>query len=504
MNAAALAVLIASATGGVEEAQELFKAGDYAQAAVAASELDGADARLVVGKSLYRMGLLQAALAEFSGMLEGGSGTPQARKAIEWLVFISRKGKNPRSAQEQLARFQESELPERYRAEIALLLARYHLERALEQDRAGSRAEADASAVKARRLAQELPRESKEYATGRYVEALTWVRADELAPAVAALRQVLKLTAPGAQGADPQLRELAFLQLGRLAYGQKQFRPAAAYYRKLSAGSARWLDALFESAWASFRLGHDDRALGNLVTLASPFFKDQYYPEGYLLRALIYYENCRFPEAAAVVDDLEATYGPLHRRLSALLQEELAPAEAYDRFRDDAGAAQEGVVQRALRAALTDKELEALDATVVELEGELDALEAQPESFRYSALAKRLGEQLKANRQALRERAGAVVKKRLGVQSAELRTLLANGLRLRVEISGHEKEQLEVALRTGELRTDALSDYAYSVEVSEGEVYWPLKGEYWRDELGTYLYTLTRGCAAHRAGSAGF
>jgi hypothetical protein len=32
------------------------------------------------------------------------------------------------------------------------------------------------------------------------------------------------------------------------------------------------------------------------------------------------------------------------------------------------------------------------------------------------------------------------------------------------------------------------------VAVSDDQLYWPYVGEYWRDELGTYQYTLTKGC----------
>ena len=30
--------------------------------------------------------------------------------------------------------------------------------------------------------------------------------------------------------------------------------------------------------------------------------------------------------------------------------------------------------------------------------------------------------------------------------------------------------------------------------MNDERVYWPYEGEYWRDELGTYEYTLTKGC----------
>jgi hypothetical protein len=30
--------------------------------------------------------------------------------------------------------------------------------------------------------------------------------------------------------------------------------------------------------------------------------------------------------------------------------------------------------------------------------------------------------------------------------------------------------------------------------VSDEHLFWPYEGEFWRDELGTYSYTLTKGC----------
>ena len=36
--------------------------------------------------------------------------------------------------------------------------------------------------------------------------------------------------------------------------------------------------------------------------------------------------------------------------------------------------------------------------------------------------------------------------------------------------------------------------YKFSVAVSDEHQFWPYEGEFWRDELGTYSYTLTKGC----------
>ena len=39
-----------------------------------------------------------------------------------------------------------------------------------------------------------------------------------------------------------------------------------------------------------------------------------------------------------------------------------------------------------------------------------------------------------------------------------------------------------------------LRDYRFSSAVSDEHLYWPYDGEFWRDELGTYTYTMTKGC----------
>ena len=74
-----------------------------------------------------------------------------------------------------------------------------------------------------------------------------------------------------------------------------------------------------------------------------------------------------------------------------------------------------------------------------------------------------------------------------------LRELLEQALRIRIEVSRREREGLEAAIsRKG--GGPAVRDYRYSAAVSDEHLYWPYDGEFWRDELGTYAYTLTKGC----------
>ena len=91
------------------------------------------------------------------------------------------------------------------------------------------------------------------------------------------------------------------------------------------------------------------------------------------------------------------------------------------------------------------------------------------------------------------DEAGARARAKLEYERDSLRDLLQQALRIKIEVARNEREALEVALNRGE-PVDVVRKYRYSVAVSDEHLYWPYDGEFWRDELGTYTYTLTKGC----------
>src|SRR4029077_7430964 len=90
-------------------------------------------------------------------------------------------------------------------------------------------------------------------------------------------------------------------------------------------------------------------------------------------------------------------------------------------------------------------------------------------------------------------KAGILAKGKLQVEFAELTKLLGNAERIRFETVGKEKDFLEMQLAEGG-KAEIVKNYKYSVAVADDQLYWPYEGEYWRDELGPYRYTLTKGC----------
>jgi hypothetical protein len=146
-----------------------------------------------------------------------------------------------------------------------------------------------------------------------------------------------------------------------------------------------------------------------------------------------------------------------------------------------------------LNLALTDTDLRKTLDAIRELEEEVDIFSKYGDTFKYSELVKALIDSIKAQREKLMDKAGIMAKGKLERELVELKTFSSNALRIRVDTVEKEKTYLEKQLSEGGAR-DVIRKYQYSVAVPDDYLYWPYVNEYWRDELGTYRYTLTKGC----------
>jgi hypothetical protein len=151
-------------------------------------------------------------------------------------------------------------------------------------------------------------------------------------------------------------------------------------------------------------------------------------------------------------------------------------------------------MRKIMRVAYSDQAVARLSDSIREVEREMDdGIGERRAEFRGSALAKELVEKLKASRASLIDEAGARTRAKLEAERDGLRQLLAQALRIQIEVSRKEREALEGSLAKGS-QVEVVRDLKYSHAVSDEHLYWPYEGEFWRDELGTYSYTLTKGC----------
>ena len=291
-------------------------------------------------------------------------------------------------------------------------------------------------------------------------------------------------------------RDKAYLQLARLAYQSGDDARATELYEKVGSGAPEWLDALFEASWAHFRKAQDEKALGNLLTLHAPFFQDRFFPESFVLKALVMYENCRYADARAALAEFAQRYQPVHDGIAEALGRLDTAQRAYEllargpsELQSLPPAAREEVARIA-----QDPDVQGALAAALQLAQEIDSVDRRPEPFRNSSLVARVAPLARQARLELLESAGRKLVSRLSSERAELRELLSQSLRLSYEISGREKEL--AASPDSDLTVRSHRD---PPQVQDDEELWPFQGEYWRDELGSYRYQLGQRCKKPRA-----
>jgi hypothetical protein len=282
---------------------------------------------------------------------------------------------------------------------------------------------------------------------------------DELISDFLALSQDEKLTR--------EARNEAALAVARLRYERKDFKGALEAYNlvklpELDPGRA---SLYLEEAWTRYKLGELRASLGILTTLDAPSFRDEFLPDKYLLRALIYRDLCHYLPAKRAAKELTRRFAD---SLEAVRNREDLTQDA--RLRRAANA--HGATQRAARFV-----------ELLELEGE-----------RLGRYAGSFGDQLFSHLTKLYDlsRAEAVRVHDARLAAAvrqEADTLLRAAEQVRLM-------EYEVGLKLYERVKKGAKVVAPEdePEMSPANVAFRFDGEYWNDELKSYRVRIESRC----------
>ena len=210
---------------------------------------------------------------------------------------------------------------------------------------------------------------------------------------------------------------------------------------------------------------------------------------------MIFYSNCNFPKAREAVQSFLVTYEPLRDEIKGYLDSFSEPSELY-RFLgklQDSGSAISPRVSQILSAAFGDKTLKRLNAYIRELNRETKMVEKSRSTWARSQLAQTIITDTEVIKSLAVHEGGTLARKRLQRVVNELTRLISDARKIDFEITSAEKVGLESKLlgaKTPQKRARSGSLYATDQE----HIYWPYNGEYWRDELGYYLYTIKSEC----------
>jgi tetratricopeptide (TPR) repeat protein len=144
------------------------------------------------------------------------------------------------------------------------------------------------------------------YYHNKYIfkRALRAIYTDRLDEAVADLKQVVRKAAGGSSLKDDARKTLA-----RLYYERGRFSEADFLYQQIEMNIVDQAQNLLERAWAHYRIGNSERAMGLLYSFEAPSYENSFTPEFYILKSFIYKDVCHYKTAMEVLEQFKVRYG---------------------------------------------------------------------------------------------------------------------------------------------------------------------------------------------------
>lgn len=461
-------------------------------------------AQFFLGKSLYHLGYYQSALSVFDEISESGRNHQFFDQTLQWLAQLASQLPEPAGIIDKIGRFGVDQLEQFNTADNADLYNQllYLMGRSkYNQGEFGP-------AIK---LFRKVDSNNKWYVKARFFEGISYVRMRRAKPAAASFREIVaaleRADKVGFEESD-RMRDLAWISLARVYYtaanrvnaeGVRQvdgvlLGNAVEAWSKINPDSEYWLDALFEESWAFFLADQYSRALGNVHTLFSPFFKESFYPEALVLKAVVFFTNCQMKNATAMVQSFHQRYDPVRSKLDELLEQYQDNSQFFEFLRRvRAGEANlQPAVRPIISSAVADRAVLANLEYVAQLEREEQALAKSPRQFKNASVGARILQDILVAKSFAIDQAGEIAKARYNRLVEEMQDLSNQMDTVEIEVLNYERGQLGQELQAQ--MTAASESTGGQVYVSPEHNVWPFNGEYWRDELGYYRQQVTYKC----------
>jgi hypothetical protein len=355
---------------------------------------------------------------------------------------------------------------------------------------------------------------SRYFVQAQFFAGISYVQLRKSVPAVQAFQKVVTAIDEGTEGVEDEarMRDLAFLSMARTYYSasikldennspsidSNKLSAAVKFWNKVDVGSEYWIDGLFEESWAYFMAGDFPHAMGNIHTIGAPYFPKSFQPEAEILKAVIYFANCNYPEATTVVARFKAKYEPIRKDLESVLARFKGEnqEEPFFKFLKEVRSGNANlpvIIKPVVEAALSDRQLLRNIEYVRVLDEEQARFKKAPGSFQSSALGGEVQDGLQLARDLAVRNAGNLARERYQRAVDELAEHMRDGAKILIDIVAAQRNQLDSAITTGQMSKEESKVYGV-VKPDEEHVLWPFDGEYWRDELGFYRQVVVSRC----------
>jgi len=497
-------------------AKALFDAQKWEEAALALYGVVAGDkddegnkqlAQYFLSISLYRMKLYQASYALF-GFIADNRNHLKFQETLLWLAKLATQLPEPADIIERVGRYRDTEISafnndkqKDLYYQLNYLLGRYkYRNRQFEE---------------AIRLFNKVEDSSQYYIQAQFFAGTSYVQLKKSVPAVQAFQRIETAARSSVEGIEDEdrIRDLAFLSMARTYYSAsiqldretnaptvnaQKLSAAVKNWNQIEPSSEYWLQALFEESWAYFMAGQYPKALGNIHTLQSPYFPGAFYPEGEILKAVIYFSNCNYEAATTVVARFNKHYVPIQAELQKVLARFKGEQQAEPFFKfllsvRDGTADLPPNISGIVKESMSDRQLLRGIEYVRVLDEEMARFQQTSPAFRSSPLGNQVSEVLKIARDLAVQDAGDLARSRYQRNLEELAEHLRNGEKILIDITAAQRNELDQAIAKEQV-TQQESKIFGVVKPDEEHMLWPFDGEYWRDELGFYRQVVESAC----------
>jgi len=430
-----------------------------------------------LGGSLEKIGLLHSAQYYFQRVVNKGPGTGALfANSLAKMVSISDKTNDPI----YLIRTIDKISPEDYPGKVKDDLYYYQGVRNFEKG----------DYKQAERNFSKLSRSNSHFVQARYYLGVIYNTQNRRKKSFKVFADIINRDFRGNPETIASIKQLAFINMARIRYSVQQYSKAAELYERLPRLTNHWSTSLYEAAWSHFMSENKEyRALGQLLTIHSPFFRKVWLPEARILEALTYYRICEYEYVEEILDNFKANYGPVQ----GTIDEMLAPYTAGEKPLKQLYLSLYGSESREYRrlpAAVyarveSNRRFAGPHNRVLQIERELRRIRQLKPQWRDSEVGRSLVPLLRKQRGIYMKIAGIALANELGKIRDGLADLMGQEALIRFEVVSGEYRKYQSRFRNPEaadVQEGVEFDFATNPEV----IYWPFNNEYWEDELGYY------------------
>ncbi len=268
------------------------------------------------------------------------------------------------------------------------------------------------------------------------------------------------------------MTNLAFMGAARVFHEVGDYKQAIYHYTMVRQLEPEFFEAVFEKAWSFYQDGDMNGALGVTLSFLSPYFDQSFFPEAFVVRAAAFYQMCYFDRANLTVQQFKKDYQPILNQIR-----DLRSRDPRTWLFDD--AALNKVNPRIVGGLMANENFRSLLRAYFGLKSEMRGSRSANLNLTTQAV-NTVQYQLAQQTQRMLGRMDELLTKTLAqmdVISIEILQRQANIL------MGRNDSEIPV-------RTIDLGDVDFDGLVQ----FWPFRGEFWVDELGSYYYGFKSNC----------